>query len=268
MKQHKQIVMMMTIVVLSILACQLGDIGLAGDIVRGSGEVVEETRDVSGISGLELATLGNLFIEIGDTESLRIEAEDNLMEYLETEVRSGRLIIRTRGDVNLLPTQPVNYYLTVTGLETIVISSSGNIQAPDLAAQRFSITVSSSGNLDMGGLVADRLTVVISSSGNVTMGELEADTLDVNLSSSGNLDISSGQVDLQNVTISSSGNYTAQNLESSEAEARLDSNGNATIWVRDHLKAVLNSSGNLRYRGDPTVDATTNSSGEVRKIGE
>jgi hypothetical protein len=237
-------------------------------MVRGSGEVVEETRAVSGVSGVELATLGNLFIEIGDTESLRIEAEDNLMEYLETEVLNGRLRIGTQEDVDLLPTQPVNYYLTVMGLEAIVISSSGNIQAPDLEAERFSIATSSSGNLDMGDLAADMLTVEISSSGNVTMGVLDADTLEVDLSSSGNLDIPGGQVDSQNVKISSSGNYTAQNLESSEAEVLLNSNGNATIWVRDRLKAVLNSSGNLRYRGDPSVDATTTSSGDVTRIGE
>lgn len=60
----------------------------------------------------------------------------------------------------------------------------------------------------------------------------------------------------------------ANTLESAKADVRLNSNGNGTIWMHDHLKAVLNSSGNLRYRGDPTVDVTTNSSGEVRKIGE
>jgi len=196
--------------------------------IRGSGDVVEQTRAVSGITGVNLATLGHLTIEVGNTESLRIEAEDNLMEYLETEVRNGSLRIGTQEDVRLDPTKPVNYYLTVTGLDTIVISSSGDIE----------------------------------------MGELEADVLEVDISSSGDLDIASGQVKAQNVTISSSGNYTAEDLVSTEAEVRLNSSGSATIWVLDFLKANLNSSGDLRYRGDPTVDATTNSSGEVIQIGE
>jgi hypothetical protein len=56
--------------------------------VRGSGNVVEETREVSGVSGVELATLGTLHVEIGESESLRIEAEDNLLEYIETDVRN------------------------------------------------------------------------------------------------------------------------------------------------------------------------------------
>ena len=82
------------------------------------------------------------------------------------------------------------------------------------------------------------------------------------------LTIAGGEIKAQNVTINSSGNYTAQDLESAEAEVRLNSNGSATIWVQDHLKAILSSSGDLRYRGDPTLDATTNSSGDVIQISE
>ena len=238
--------LMLTTLVLS--AC--GTVILEGNrnAVQGSGKVVEETHAVSGVTGVELATLGTLHIELGDTESLRIEAEDNLMEYIETDVLSGKLRIGTRDDVNIDPKRPVNYYLTVKGLDTIVISSSGDIQAPDLEAGLFSITIASSGNLEM--------------------GVLNADTLEVHISSSGNLDIAGGAVKTQNVTISSSGSYTAQDLESGEAEVRINSSGSVTIWVLDHLKANLNSSGDLRYRGNPTVDATANSSGDVINIGE
>ena len=229
MKPRKRFGLIVLLMALTILACQVGGVSL-GDArtIRGSGDVVEQTRAVSGITGVELATLGTLHIEVGDTESLRIEAEDNLMGYLETEVRNGRLRIGTQEDIRLDATKSVRYYVTVTGLDTIVISSSGDIE----------------------------------------MGELEADVLEVDISSSGDLDIASGQVKAQNVTISSSGNYTAEDLVSTEAEVRLNSSGSATIWVLDFLKANLNSSGDLRYRGDPTVDATTNSSGEVIQIGE
>ena len=269
MKQRKRFVLMVSVMALSILACQVGGIAPGdGRTVRGSGNVVEETRAVSGVTGVELATLGTLHIEVGETESLRIEAEDNLMEYLETEVRNGRLRIGTQDRVNLRNTKPVNYYLTVTGLDAIEISSSGDIQAPDLEAGQFSINISSSGDLEMGDMEADSLTVKISSSGDVTMGVLNADTLEVDIGSDGNLDIAGGEVKTQNITISSSGKYTAQDLTSDEAEVRLNSNGSATIWVRDRLKANLSSSGDLRYRGNPTVDATTTSSGDVIQIGE
>ena len=57
-------------------------------------------------------------------------------------------------------------------------------------------------------------------------------------------------------------------VSSDEADVRLSSTGSTTIWVQDSLKADLSSTGNLRYRGDPTVNASTSSSGEVIQIGE
>jgi predicted small secreted protein len=229
-------------------ACDLTALQGVGKTVAGSGNVVEETREVSGVSGVQLATIGDMVIELGDEESLRIEAEDNLMEYFETEVRNGKLIIGTQDNVSLNNTKPVKYTLLVTGLDTIEISSIGNIEAPDLQAEQFTINMDSTGDLNM--------------------GELIADTLEVDMDSTGNLNIAGGEVSSQNITIDSTGNYMAEELASKNADVRLNSTGNATIWVRDQLKANLNSTGNVRYRGNPTVDATTNSTGDVIKIGE
>jgi hypothetical protein len=265
MNKHKRLVLVVLVIALSILACQFGGFGTS---VRGSGDVVEESRPVSGVTGVELATLGNLFIEVGDTESLRIEAEDNLMEYIETDVRNGTLRIDTQNNVNLNPREPVNYFLTVTTLDSIEISSSGDIQAPDLEAESFSIRVSSSGDLMMGDLEADTVSIDISSSGDVTIDMLTANTLEVDIDSSGDLDIAGGEVVTQNVTNSSSGKYNAQDMDSSEADVRLSSSGSVTIRVSDHLEANLSSSGDLRYIGNPTVDATTSSSGDVIQISD
>ena len=268
-KQHRRSALMVSLMALSALACRMGGVTVGGArTVRGSGNIIEESREISGVSGVELATIGHLTIEVGDTESLRIEAEDNLMGHLETGVLGGTLRIGTHDRVRLDASRPVNYYLTVTSLDTIVISSVGSIEAPDLQAESFSITIGSTGNLEMGDLEADTLTVKISSTGDVTIGALNANTLKVNIGSTGYLDIAGGEVKTQTVTIGSSGKYTAQNLASDEADVRLNSTGSATVWVRDRLKANLSSTGDLHYRGNPTVDATANSSGDVIQIGE
>ena len=268
MKNRMQFVIMASILALSALACQLGGIPTSRrTTISGSGDRIDETRPVSGFTGVELATPGTLTIVVGEKEELRIEAEDNLIPYIETGVRSGRLTIKTREGVNLRNTQPLRYYLTVKDLDTIVISSSGDIEAPDLEAERFSVAIRSSGNLDIGDLAADALTVKLSSSGDMRMGMLNAGILKVEINSSGNLDIAGGEVQRQDIAINSSGDYAAQDLKSAEAEVRLRSNGSATIRVRDHLKTRLSSSGDLRFFGNPKVDAMTTSSGDVVRIG-
>jgi hypothetical protein len=237
--------------------------GMHNYVERGSGRMISEQRTVSGINGVSLATTGDLLIEVGNYESLRIEADDNLISRIQTDVRDGILTIQTGTFSNLYFTQNVRYYLTVRNLNSISIVSSGNIQAPDLKADRFLINVSSSGNLKMGNLSTDALDVNISSSGNVFMGVLKAGSLNVNISSSGDLNIGGGEVEKQNIAINSSGKYQAPNLASEDAGVAINSSGDAAIRVRDRLSVQLNSSGNLHYWGNPSVNINKNSSGDI-----
>jgi len=263
---NRLLLILSILAVLALTACRYPT--FYGDVntVHGSGSVIEEARNVSRFSGVSLATTGLLSIEVGDTESLRIIADDNLVNFIETEVRGRELTIRSEGSVNLRPTRPIRYFLTVKELNEISIYSSGDIQAPDLKAGDFSINVSSSGDLDIGDLEADTFHVSISSSGDVRVGILKADTLDVDINSSGDLDIAGGAVRYQSIKINSSGDYRAPDLASDEAEAHINSSGSATIRVRNRLKASLNSSGNLRYHGNPAVDVNKNSSGDITKL--
>lgn len=233
------------ILVVSLIAC---DGTILGESVRGSGEVVEQDREVSGVSGVELSMQGTLEITTGGGESLRIEAEDNLLEYIETDVRGGKLVIETRPGVNLRPTRPIKYTLTVDELKSIAISSSGNVEAEEVRS--------------------DSCTVTISSSGNVTIEDLACTSLRVDITSSGNLEVSGGEVQEQDITLSSSGEYRARGLESAEAEVTLTSSGRATLRVSEQLTGRLSSSGDVRYIGNPRVDVRTTSSGRVKQIDE
>jgi len=221
---------------------------IGSETVSGSGNVVEEDRDVSGVTGVELATIGLLTIEIGDEESLRIEAEDNLLEHFETEVRNGTLRINHADRIKINNNEPVNFFLTVRSLDSIKLSSAGNVQAPDLGSGEFTISLSSAGSLEMGVLTADVLKVSITSAGDVS--------------------IAGGKVETQEVSLQSAGDYDAENLESTNADVKINSAGNAEVWVTDNLKARLNSSGNLSYQGDPKLDTSSNSSGNVKPIDE
>jgi hypothetical protein len=270
MKRPGRFLAITMVAVALVAACGPGwEINLGSQrTVMGSGEVVEESRSVGGITGVELAMQGTLQIERGESESLRIEAEDNLLEYIETDVFGGTLTIRSSSGVNLQNTEPIRYYLTVTGLDSIVVSSSGDITAPGFEADRFSVTDHSSGDVTLGPMVCDSLDVQVSSSGNVTVESLEAASIEVQISSSGNVRVGQGTVDTQEVRINSSGEYEAGALASGEARVYLTSSGGATLRVQDHLTADLSSSGDIVYYGNPSLDENTTSSGRVVRAGE
>jgi hypothetical protein len=235
-------------------------------IIRGTGEVVDESRNLSGFNQIELATIGTLIIESGDETGVVIEAQENLIQYIETVVRGGRLVIDVQEGVNIDATRPIRYRLTVGELHEIALSSSGSAQATRMEATDFSISISSSGSLEMDGIEADQVEIAVSSSGNVRLSELVADRLNVEIQSSGNITIGDGRADTQDISISSSGSYDARNLRSGRADARLSSSGDATVRVSEVLNARLTSSGDLFYIGNPQVDADATSSGKVEQI--
>ena len=263
-----------------------GGIFIDFETIRGSGSISEEVHTFTGLTGVQLATIGELDIRLGDKEELRISADDNLLEYFEAGKDGDTLRIGTRRGVNLRPSRPVRYTLTVRELEFIGLSSSGDANAPALSADRFEIRVSSSGDLSVDGIEANSLDVRISSSGNVKIGEGVADTQDirigssgdlsmddlraraltVNISSSGSVRIGEGVVDSQDIRISSSGSYRGESVRSGQVTVRLSSSGSARLWAEESLDATLSSSGSVYYAGDPEVIDSHSSSGRVRHI--
>lgn len=234
------------VLMLATLACNAINVG--SNTIRGSGNVVQEERPVGSFGGIQVTNQGDAIVEIGEAESLVVEAEDNLLEYIVTEVRGNTLVLGNLNNVDLNNTKPIRYHLTVKALDDIHITSSGNVTAPTLEANTIAVRLSSSGNLDMDGIEASRLEMDISSSGNVNIG--------------------GGQVEEQDINITSSGEYDGRNVDSGQAQVRVSSSGDATIRVSDRLEADLTSSGNVYYNGNPEVDVNESSSGRAIRRGE
>lgn len=237
--------------------------GWNDDRMDGSNHTVSEIRQVSGIRSVFLDNQGDLSIMLGDTESLVVEAEDNLMPYIQTEVRDGELHIYNEGRLWFRNRQPIRYFLTVKSLEGIEIGSTGSVDAPDIQTDRFEIGIHSTGNLNMGTLAAGAVDISITSTGDVMMRRLDADRLDVRIASTGHVSIRDGHVYNQEIRISSTGNFEAMDLDSDVAEVRLSSTGSAFISVNDHLEARLNSTGSVHYRGAASTDIRRNSVGRA-----
>lgn len=253
--------------------------------VRGSGHVTTEERTVSDFTRVTLAGIGHLHVEQGDQESLRIEAEDNLLPYLETEVHNGELQIGSRPGVALHPTQPLDFYVTVKTVEALTLAGSGEVTAPALHTDDLAVTLSGSGQMTVtdlqakgtltaeisgsGALVitgqAQAQEIILSGSGKYTGQVEEMDALTVQLTGSGAIQLA-GTTQHQQVTISGSGPYQAAKLTSDDADVTIIGSGDATLQARERLAVLIGGSGEVRYLGEPTVEQKITGSGRVEKI--
>ena len=176
-----------------------------GDAVTGSGTLRTESRDVGDFSTIELTGSGNVIIEQNGTESLSIEAEDNLLPDLTSDVSSDTLRLGTKEGVDLDPTLLVTYRVTVDDLAGLRLSGSGSVTATGITTPAISIDISGSGDVTVDG-TADSQTVTISGSGNYNAGDLETRYSTAEISGSGNVTVNA--LDTLDAEISGSGNTT------------------------------------------------------------
>jgi hypothetical protein len=208
--------------------------------VRGSGEMITETRDVSGFTEVALQGSGTVTVEVTGTESLTIEAEDNLMPLLTSDVDGGRLELGAERGIS--PTQEITYAVTAVSLEGVSISGSGALNAADIAAGTFAAEISGSGDVTLRGMDMGELVVRIGGS-----GEIEID----------------GTADEIDVSISGSGSYFGEDLVSTAGRVDVSGSGDAVVNVTDRLEANVSGSGTIEYLGDPSIESTVSGSGDI-----
>jgi hypothetical protein len=221
----------------------------ASGAVAGSGVVKTESRQAADFNAISVEYPAEVTIRQGSSESLEIEAEDNLLPQLTAEVRNGTLYLENsernwRERVN--PSEPVLISITVVDLN--------KVQFP------------TAGKMEIEGLETDSLSVSVSGAGDVTLTDLVAGDLEFSLSGAGNI-AADGESESLQLKISGLGNFNGGDLQSQDAGIQISGAGSATVWVEGTLDASISGAGSIDYYGDPNVNERISGVGSVSNIG-
>ena len=288
----KKLVVLITVVAvfgLSLTACVPNGFynPITNKTISGSGEVITESRDVSNFERVDLQGIGNLEIVQGDEESLTITADDNLMQYITTEVVGDTLEIGMKPNLSLDPSRTIEYKLVLKSVTSIALSGFGNINSEGLTGDELEVKLTGSGDIMLGNLEsetllvrisgfgdfeaqtisADRPTLEITGSGDITVDELTAKDLAVKISGFGDADLSGTTVD-QDVQLLGSGNYNAEDLASESAVVKITGFGKATLWATENLDINITGSGDVNYYGSPRITQSMSGFGKVNSLGD
>jgi len=275
-------------------------------VIPGSGEIVEEVRDVHGFSQIVFSAPGELSIEQNGQEGLAIEADDNLLQYIETRVQGDTLHISVKPNmIRLYPSKPIRYALDVDMLTRVTLNGSGAIRSGELIASKLDFDLNGSGDvliaavksknttLDLDGSGEYRLNSIMTAqfelsldgSGDIVIKEALVQTASIEIDGSGKLRMTDvvadtldmkidgsgdstlmGEVNHQAIAIHGSGSYDAGGLQSRGTTARIVGSGDSKIWVTDELDITITGSGGIAYRGNPAVTQTNTGSGDIVRL--
>lgn len=211
--------------------------------IQGEGPVKTETRSVSGFQGVELNLAGDVEVRVSDTYSVEVQAQENLLPLLKTEVEGGRLMLYFSENVS--HSEDVKIVVSGPSFDNFTLGGSGKI------------TVTTP-------IRADKMDLTISGSGDLIMQQATLGALDCNISGSGGIEVG-GTANATKIEVGGSGEVDAKQLSSNELRAEIGGSGSVSAHVVQVLKVNITGSGDIVYSGDPNVESNISGSGDVRK---
>ncbi|MGZ4405579.1 MAG: head GIN domain-containing protein [Gaiellaceae bacterium] len=152
---------------------------------EGSGVAATQTRGVAAFNSVELAGGNNVVIRVGERQSVVVKADDNLLNRVTTDVKSGALLIgNTPG--SFTARSPMSVEVNVRSLNALALTGSGNIMVSGIKTQSLTVTLSGSGNL-FGSGTATSLHITVSGFGNARFTQLDANNVHAVVSGSGTI---------------------------------------------------------------------------------
>jgi hypothetical protein len=216
------------------------------EIPPGPSPIVEETRPVSGVTGVVRDGVGRLFVRQGGAESLLIRTEENILPFITTDQQGGSLVVGFEDGTSYHgQSSAIEFHLTVVNLDSVELSGAGNVTASSFTADRLSVVHTGVGSIRLSDLNANRLELTHSGLGTVELG---------------------GAVQQQTMLLGGMGQCDARDLASAEADVTILGTGSATVRVSDRLDARIDGSGSVYYIGDPVVQRTGHGSGSVEPL--
>jgi hypothetical protein len=261
--KHKFSLFLLVLFFLPSLACGAFR---TNSVVR-SGKIVSQSFDVSNFSRVTLAGSGTVIIEQGQTESLAVETDENILPLLDISVRGKTLTLGVKNGYDISPSQAIVFNLTVQDLDKLTLAGSGAFEVGPVEASNFEVSLLGSGDINIKALRAQELAIDLNGSGNIGIQDIDVDRVDTSLLGSGDIKLE-GKTETQKVDVAGSGTILARDLETGSADISIPGSGNLTVWISDELKVQVNGSGDIRYYGQPAIDQSGFGSGDLISLGE
>jgi hypothetical protein len=210
--------------------------------LEGRGDLKTETRLMKSFTKIQLKIDAKVIITKDSVQSVRIEAQPNILKVLNTDVSGNTLNIDV--DDCITDYKTITIYISMPTLEGVEVNGSGSIEG-------------------RGTLSPDKIDLTINGSGTITLG-LSANEVNSDIRGSGNINLS-GSARKFYVDIAGSGDVNAQDMPAESCDVDIKGSGDCKVFAIGKLKVDIAGSGNVYYKGKPDISTNIAGSGKLEK---
>lgn len=211
--------------------------------IDGSGIIKREKRNISGAKYIVNESSAKVIISTGSNEEVIVEADDNLINLINTYVKNNKLII-SFANVSYRSRYMV-IYVTMKDINGIKVKGSGDI-------------------VSKGQIKTNDLTVLVEGSGDVNIANILANAVSVAVFGSGDVRIA-GLAEILNAEIIGSGDIAANRLQTKDANVKIVGSGDCMLDTSNQAMVKIMGSGDLiLYREPKIIKRSILGSGNIR----
>lgn len=213
--------------------------------IRGNGNIRTESRNASSFSGIDVSGDIDVYFTQDSVTSVKVEADEDLMPYIQTLVDDKTLEIGPRDGYNLKPTSQIKVFVSAPSVSYFEASGACAIIGQNKIVNSNSVTI------DLSGASSARL-------------DLQAPKVDADLSGAGSISLS-GQTKDFNVGGSGSSDIKCFGLMTENTDVEISGAGDAEVFASVNLDVHVSGAGTVRYKGNPAIRQDISGAGSVRK---
>jgi len=230
--------------------------GMAGLALTGAAHAQEKSFDLSGFTGVDIATGIDARVTLSEDFSIRAQSRStDALDKLELSVRDGILVARIES--NFLD------FILSGGLVGMLLSG-GNAVSLDITLPALDSAVASSGaDIKLTAITADSLALEASSGANIEMSESRLRMLTASASSGSDIAVSGSAEEIE-LDASSGADIDAEELQALSGRLEASSGADISARLSEQVRARASSGGDIEIQGNPQQrDIDTSSGGDV-----
>jgi len=218
-----------------------------GKSIKGNGKMTTVTRTTSDYDGIKCAGSFDFVLVEGTEGKITIEGEENLIEYIITEIKNRALVVKVKNDVNLKTSRNKSIKITIPfkEIENVSLAGSGDLWNDNV-------------------LASDNLNISLTGSGDIILN-IKALKTNASITGSGDVTLKGSTHNLE-ASVTGSGDFHGFDLEVNDTDVSVTGSGDAKVVCNANLKARVTGSGDIVYKGNPkTEDTKVAGSGSIKK---
>ncbi len=216
-----------------------------GERIRGNGNIVNVQRNVGTFNSIEAGGAVTVRLKQEASHLVRVETDENLLEYLEISTDGNTLIIRTKQGFNLDPSKELIVYVAAPQFRRLDVSGASNLIGDNtISGGELELDASGASSIDM----------------EVKVSKLQAD-----LSGASTLELN-GSAERFSTEGSGASNIKCLDLATEETTLDLSGASNAEISANKQLNIEASGASDVRYRGNANINQKSSGASSVQKI--